>query len=117
MELGVAKREEASVGAHEVVAKAVGRGSDGHYVRDMLAEVGQVAVELGVTEGGNAAVGGDHPVTLGGGAGGHAHDPPGGSRGGCVPERLCCPGAEDVAVGGGQPVAGRGQVDDLAVDG
>ena len=74
VELGVAKCEEAPVGAHEVVAPAVGGGGDGHYVRDVLAEVGQVAVELGVTEGVHAAVGRHHPVTLGGRGGGYAHD-------------------------------------------
>ncbi len=107
VELGVTEGEEAAVGAHEVVAQAVGGGGDGHDVSDVLAEVGQVAVELGVTQGADATVGRHHPVTLGAWARGYAHDGAGGGRGRHAAERLCRSGTEDLAVAGGKPVPGR----------
>ena len=74
------------------------------------------AVERGVAEGEDAAVGGDEPVAVAGGRGGDADDGRGeaAAAGGAV-ERGVAEG-EDAAVGGDEPVAvarrGRGDADD-----
>ena len=103
------KVKKPSVGAHEVVALAVGGGGDGHDVRNVLAESGQVAVELGVTEGADGAVGRDYPVALGVGGGGNAHYSARGGRGRYAAERWRRTIAVDrpLAVASQYPAAGR----------
>ena len=81
----------------------------------MLAEVGQVTIELSITKGTDHTVSGHYPVALGCRSRSNAHNWAGYGRGGDVTEALGGTVAVNLAVRGDQPVPVCGQVDGFGI--